>query len=236
MKRKSKNCQLITAVSRNCWFLFLCVHEKHLSLTENNRFRSSQLREAAERYASAYQTKRKIEMKLKLLLLIPFFILSSCKKNVDLSKTEKKIEELKKVNESKSKNHLKSIPTSFSLDNFNESFDDINGPTCVFAETEKDYENKKFLFVSNFDSIGYISVNHKILRLELIERKYKAKTTENEDYLCVYKGMKYKVYLHITVDNTKEYNDESWWNKGELTIENDKGEKITKNFIGLSNI
>jgi hypothetical protein len=212
------------------------VSNRNFNIFTIKQLNNPPLRQAAERYASAYQTKRKIEMKLKLLLLIPFFILSSCKKNVDLSKTEKKIEELKKVNESKSKNHLKSIPTSFSLDNFNESFDDINGPTCVFAETEKDYENKKFLFVSNFDSIGYISVNHKILRLELIERKYKAKTTENEDYLCVYKGMKYKVSLHITVDNTKEYNDESWWNKGELTIENDNGEKITKNFIGLSNI
>lgn len=28
---------LLTAVLRNCWFLFLCVHEKLLSLTENNR-------------------------------------------------------------------------------------------------------------------------------------------------------------------------------------------------------
>lgn len=28
----------ITAVWRNCWFLFLLVHEKRLSLTENNPF------------------------------------------------------------------------------------------------------------------------------------------------------------------------------------------------------
>ena len=27
----------LTAVSRNCWFLFLSVHEKRLSLTENNQ-------------------------------------------------------------------------------------------------------------------------------------------------------------------------------------------------------
>ena len=175
-------------------------------------------------------------MKLNLFLLITFFILYSCNKNVDLSKSEKKIEALKKVKESTSKNHLKIIPTSFSLDNFNESFDDINGPTCVFSETEKDYENKKYLFVSNFDSIGYISVNHKILRLKLIERKYKVNTIENEDYLCVYKCKNYKVSLHITVDNTKEYDEYSWWNKGELTIENHKEEKIIKKFIGLSSI
>ena len=29
---------MLTAVSRNCWFLFLRVHKKHLSLTENNTF------------------------------------------------------------------------------------------------------------------------------------------------------------------------------------------------------
>lgn len=182
------------------------------------------------------QTKRKIAMKLTLLLLISIFTLSSCKKNVDLSKPEKKLEEHKNLNELRNIDRLKNIPTSFTLDNFNESFDDINGPTCVFAETEKNYENKQFLFASNFDSIGYVSVNKKILRLELIERKYKANKTENEDYLCVYKGRNYKVSLHITVDNTKDYDDESWWNKGELTIENDKGEKIFKNFIGLSSI
>ncbi len=33
-----KKNQPITAVSRNCWFLFLRVHEKRLSLTENNPF------------------------------------------------------------------------------------------------------------------------------------------------------------------------------------------------------
>ena len=90
--------------------------------------------------------------------------------------------------------------------------------------------------MSNFDSIGYVSVNKKILRLVLVKRKYKENKTENEDYLCVYKGKNYKVFLHITVDNTKDYDDESWWNKGVLIIENDKGEKIIKNFTGLSSI
>ena len=33
-----KAAELLTAVSRNCWFLFLRVHEKRLSLTENNPF------------------------------------------------------------------------------------------------------------------------------------------------------------------------------------------------------
>jgi len=28
----------LTVVSRNCWFLFLSVHEKNLSLTENKQF------------------------------------------------------------------------------------------------------------------------------------------------------------------------------------------------------
>ena len=122
----------------------------------------------------------------------------------------------------------------FTLNSFKTLPKEIDGCSCIFSKTEKEYEQNEYVFASNFDSIAFISINNKILKLKLTSKIYKPNTVENEDYTCKYEAEKYKVTIEIEADKTKKDSDESWWNKGSISIENKNGEKITQKFIGES--
>lgn len=124
--------------------------------------------------------------------------------------------------------------TKFTLNSFKKLPKEIDGCSCIFSKTEKEYEQNDYVFTSNFDSIAYVSINNKILKLKLTSRIYKPNAVENEDYTCKYETEEYKVTIEIEADKTKKYADESWWNKGLITIENKKGEKLSQKFIGES--
>ena len=124
--------------------------------------------------------------------------------------------------------------TEFNLDSFTKLPKEIEGCTCIFSKTEKDYEQEKYVFASNFDSIAFVSINNKIIKLKLKNRVYKPKTVENEEYTCKYETEEYKVTIEIKADTTKPDSDETWWNKGLLIIENKEGRKITQKFVGES--
>lgn len=128
----------------------------------------------------------------------------------------------------------KNNETRFTLNSFKTLPGEIDGCSCIFSETQKDYTQKDYIFVSDFDSTAFISVNNKMITLKLKSRIYKPGTVENEDYTCKYEGGEYKATIEIKADKTKKASDESWWNKGSLTIENKAGEKITREFVGES--
>lgn len=124
--------------------------------------------------------------------------------------------------------------TEFTLNSFKNLPKQIEGCTCLFSKTEKDYKQKEYVFVSNFDSIAFISINNKIIKLKLKRRVYKPNTVENEDYICKYETEQYKVTIEIKADKTKKDAEESWWNKGVISIENNNGKKVTQEFVGES--
>ncbi|MDN3676332.1 hypothetical protein QWY90_03290 [Flavobacterium paronense] len=128
----------------------------------------------------------------------------------------------------------KNEKTEFSINSFRKLPKEIEGCTCIFSKTEKDYEQKEYVFASNFDSIAFVSINNKIIKLKLKSRVCKPNTVENEDYTCKYETEEYKVTIEIKADKTKKDADESWWNKGVISIENKNGEKVTQEFIGES--
>lgn len=155
------------------------------------------------------------QMKNLFFLVLGIFIFSACKNEKTESNT--------KIND-----------TKLTLNSFKKLPKEIDGCSCIFSKNEKDYEKNEFIFASNFDSIAFVSVNNKIIKLKLTSRFYKPNTVENEDYTCKYSTEEYKITIEIEADETKKYADESWWNKGLITIENKKGEKITQKFIGES--
>lgn len=103
-----------------------------------------------------------------------------------------------------------------------------------FQKNEKEYAENNFVFASNFDSIAFVSINNKIVKLKLTSRTYTPNTVENEDYTCEYEAKDYKVTIKIKADKTKKDAEESWWNKGFILTENKNGEKIKQDFIGES--
>ncbi len=162
-----------------------------------------------------------------VLLSVIFLALVSCK-------NEEKPSDIKKPEVENKIETVNSDEIKLSLSSFSKIPEEIDGCSCIFSETEKEYEKRKYIFVSNFDSIAFVSVNNKIEKLNITERVYKQNTIENEDYTCIYKTENYKVTIKIEADKTKEDSDEAWWNKGSITIENKNGEKLTKKFIGES--
>ena len=121
-----------------------------------------------------------------------------------------------------------------SLDSFKKIPTEIDGCSCLFAENDLKYKNQEYIFASNFDSIGFISVENKLIKLSLTEKKYKPNTVENEDYNCTYEGEGYKVIVNIKADKTKRDSDETWWNLGSIKVENKEGEEIEKSLVGES--
>jgi hypothetical protein len=128
----------------------------------------------------------------------------------------------------------KNEKTEFTINSFKKLPKEIEGCTCIFSKTEKDYVKKEYVFASNFDSIAFVSVNNKIIKLKLKNKVYKPNTVENEDYTCKYETEEYKVTIEIKADKTKPDSDETWWNKGLLIIENKDGRKLTQEFVGES--
>ncbi|MEN0007979.1 hypothetical protein [Flavobacterium nitrogenifigens] len=124
--------------------------------------------------------------------------------------------------------------TGFTLDNFKTLPKEIDGCSCLFSKTEKEYRQNEFVFASNFDSIAFVSIDNKIVKLKLASKTNKPHTMENENYTCKYYTEEYKITIEIEADKTKPDSDESWWNKGLLIIENKTGKKITQKFIGES--
>ena len=124
--------------------------------------------------------------------------------------------------------------TEFTLNSFKKLPKEIDGCSCIFSKNEKEYAENNFVFASNFDSIAFVSINNKIVKLKLKSRTYKPNTVENEDYTCKYETKEYKVTIEIKADKTKKDAEESWWNKGLISIENKNGEKIAQDFIGES--
>jgi hypothetical protein len=157
--------------------------------------------------------RTKLKPMKHLFLLLIILIFSACKNE-------------------KAENNLNN--SNFTLNSFKKLPKEIDGCSCVFSKNEKEYQQNEFIFASNFDSIGFVSINNEIIKLKLKSRIYKPNTTENEDYTCIYEVGNYKITVEIKADKTKKYADESWWNKGLITIENKKGEKTTQKFIGES--
>lgn len=134
----------------------------------------------------------------------------------------------------KTRNIEKVSKTEFTLNSFKKLPKEIDGCSCIFSKNEREYAKNNFVFASNFDSIAFVSINNKIVKLKLTNRTYKPNTVENKDYTCEYEAKEYKVTINIKADKTQKDAEESWWNNGFILIENKNGKKIKQNFIGES--
>lgn len=162
---------------------------------------------------------------LFLSIIIP--ILISCKKekieNIQNSKSTK-------IDYSKSK--PKNIETELNLTDLQDILMEIDGCSCFFSETKAKYKSEKYLIATNLDSIAYVSINKKNIKLSLVERKFDTYSKDEENYTEIFANEKFKATLEVKIDNTKKRGDEVLWNKGSIKIENKSGKTQYKKFIG----
>lgn len=123
-----------------------------------------------------------------------------------------------------------STTLKLSLDNFKDIPDELDGCACYFSETDRKFKNKEYLFAADFDSIGFVSVDNKLVKLKLVSTGREPNTFGDNDHIDIYNSKLYKVTVDIKYKNSN--GDETWWNDGTITIESKDGQKMTKKFVG----
>lgn len=118
-----------------------------------------------------------------------------------------------------------------SLDHFKGIPDEVHGCSCSFSETDEKYKNREYLFAASFDSIGFVSVDNKLIKLKLVSTGRKPHEFGKYDFIDIFSSERYKVIVDIKYKN--EYGYETWWYDGTITIESKDGQKVTKKFVGV---
>lgn len=116
------------------------------------------------------------------------------------------------------------------LNDFKGIPDEIDGCSCYFSETKNKFKNGEYLFATGFDSIGFVSVANKRVKLKLVSSERKPTDFGDYDHLDIYHSELYEVTVDIKYKDSN--GDETWWNEGIVTIESKDGYKISKKFVG----
>ena len=118
----------------------------------------------------------------------------------------------------------------FSLDHFKGFPKDIEGCSCYFSGTKEQSKAGEYIYVADFDSIAYISVNKELIRLKLVSTTREIGTFGNHDYKDVYSNDNYTVTVDVKYKSAS--GDETWWNEGTITVDRKQESKVTAKFVG----
>jgi len=117
-----------------------------------------------------------------------------------------------------------------SLEHFKNIPADIEGCSCYFSETKERFKKNEYLFAADFDSVAFISVDKKLVKLKVVSTGRLPNSFGDYDHIDVYSNGTYKVTVDIKYkSNTAE---EVWWNDGTITVESTDGRKLVKKFVG----
>jgi|GEM_PF-2072180 len=92
----------------------------------------------------------------------------------------------------------------------------IHGCSCYFSTTEKNFRDEKYIFVSNLDSLAYVSINGKMTRLKLASTTREPGTMDERDYQETYTDGIYTVVISLSFKGN--VGDEVWWNTGNIRL------------------
>ena len=120
--------------------------------------------------------------------------------------------------------------TSLSVDDFKNVPDEIEGCGCYFSDNEETFKRNEYLFVASYDSVAFISIDKKLVRLKMLSTTREPETFGDHDHSDIYSSDKYKVSLDIRYK--KSSGEETWLNNGTITIESKDGQKAVKKFFG----
>lgn len=118
---------------------------------------------------------------------------------------------------------------SFTLDTFHEFPIDI-GCSCSFSESDKKFKNGEYIFGSDFDSVAYVSVDNKMVKLKLIGTN--RNDTLNDNLTDTFSNDGYRLILKPKKIKSSWEETETIRYEGKLKIENKAGEVIERKFVG----
>ncbi len=119
---------------------------------------------------------------------------------------------------------------SHSIDTFKKFPDEVDGCSCYFSSSSQSFKKKEYLYVANFDSIAFISVDKKLIKLKLISTTSEPQTFGDTDHIKIFTNKDFKVTVDIKYK--KSSGDETWFNTGTIIIESKDGRKTSRPFYG----
>ena len=124
----------------------------------------------------------------------------------------------------------KTHPALLSIDSFKNLPGEIEGCACYFSDGEDKLKENEYLFVSNYDSVAFMSIDKELVRLKMVSTTREPESFGDNDHIDIYRNDKYKVSLDIKYK--KSSGEETWQNSGTITIDSKDGQRIVKKFFG----
>ncbi len=147
-------------------------------------------------------------MKLKILFIL-FFIINSCG--------------VKTVTE-------KNVYNKITINDMIQIPEDIEGCSCYLSRNNNSFNNQKFIFASNNDSICYMMINNELTRFKMKNTTRDPFTFKNHDLKEYYSSENYELEINSHFEDSTSY--ESWNFSGEIYVKSINGEETKIKFVG----
>lgn len=157
---------------------------------------------------------------LYLVALCFFLGLSACTSSDQPAESETEAEQA--VVEEPEKT---SIDEPIVIGAFSEFPEGIDGCSCYFSQHASALESGSYIFVTNFESLGFMMLNDKIVEFKLEE------TTELKNGKLMERWTNPKFTLIKKTTATGQL-DETWQHAGTITIKPIKGQEIESTIVG----
>lgn len=166
-----------------------------------------------------YTTDNYFTMRSIIIVIFALFLLSSCNKLAENKEANHKTTTSKNL-----------IPkTSAKLDSFKDFPEEVDGAGCYFSVTKKDFKKESYIFVSNYDSIAFIKMNGRFIKLHLIESKNYEPSLEQ--YTEKYKNDEFQVTVDFKQSND-DNGDEAAIFEGSVSVKHNNEPEVKKNLYG----
>jgi hypothetical protein len=166
---------------------------------------------------------------LRQFIYIAVFVLTAC------GNTNKPDESSRAAPDSVDKvdNSSQAPETSkLTLDDFTDIPSGIEGCSCYYSRSEARHNSSEYLFIADFDSSAYVSINNTMTKFKLVSTGRQPNSFGDNDHVDIFKTDKYTLTLDIKYKKGGDEEDEGWWNEGTITIEDEAGQTTRLTFFG----
>ena len=105
---------------------------------------------------------------------------------------------------------------------------EIDGCACYFSRNQKEFDKEKYICVDNYFNTAYVIINDKKVKFKSLTSSV---STDSKDTHWTKNFKSEKYHMTIEMFQIGEI-DETWQQKGNITIKSDDGNQITETFYG----